>query len=188
MIRSAIAFGLDGLAFTDHQLLVPPEQLAELNKTYAPFRVFSGIEIHTVEEEDFLVIGVSDPGLSDRNWLYAELFAFVRERGGFLVLAHPFRFRDTIRVDIETHRPDAIEVASTNIDPATEPRIRKAIEHVGCAPFHASDAHQSDRVGMFYVDVQGVPQTNAELVELLRKGAYTCGLMADRVAALRASK
>jgi predicted metal-dependent phosphoesterase TrpH len=188
MIRAAIGFGLDGLAFTDHQLLVPPDRLAELNKIHAPFRIFSGIEIHTIEEEDILAIGVSDPDLGGRNWLYAELYDFVRARDGFLALAHPFRFHDTIRVDVESRRPDAIEVASTNIDPMTEPRIRAAIEHLKSTPLHASDAHQADRVGMFYVDVQGAPQTDRELVALLKKGAYSCELMPDRVTQLRAGR
>jgi predicted metal-dependent phosphoesterase TrpH len=188
ILRAAAGFGLDALAFTDHQTLVPPERLAELNRIHEPFRIFSGIEIHTFEEEDILVIGVSDPALGGRDWLYAELFDFARARGAFLALAHPFRFHDSIRVDIETRRPDAIEVASTNIEPATEPRVRDVIARLGCHTLHASDAHQADRVGMFYVNVSGSPRTDSELAELLRRGSFTCELMAERVAELRAAK
>ncbi len=188
IIRAAAGFGLDALAFTDHQQLVPPDRLAELNRIHEPFRIFSGIEIHTLEEEDILVIGVSDPALGGRDWLYAELYDFGRAHGAFLALAHPFRFHDTIRVDIETHRLDAIEVASTNMDPAIEPRVRKAIAQLGCRALHSSDAHQADRVGMFYVNVAGSPRTDAELAGLLRAGSFTCEQMPDRVAALRAER
>jgi histidinol phosphatase-like PHP family hydrolase len=186
IVCAAMRFGLDGLAFTDHQQLVPPNRLAELNRLYAPFRIFSGIEIHTIEEEDILVIGVGDPGLGDRDWSYAELHDFALARDGFIVLAHPFRFHDTIRVDIETRRPDAIEIASTNIDPSTEPRISRVIEILSSRSIYASDAHQADHVGLFYVDVKGTPRTDSELTRLLRGGDYTCEVMAKRIAALTA--
>jgi histidinol phosphatase-like PHP family hydrolase len=45
MIQAALACGLDGLAFTDHHRLVSPARLEELNRAYASFRVFCGIEI-----------------------------------------------------------------------------------------------------------------------------------------------
>jgi predicted metal-dependent phosphoesterase TrpH len=188
IIRAAARFGLDALAFTDHQQLVSLDRVAQLNRIHDPFRIFSGIEVHTLEEEDLLVIGVSDPALGGRDWLYAELYDFARSRNAFLALAHPFRFHDTIRVDIETRRPDAIEVASTNIDPAAEPRVHKMIARLGCHALHASDAHQADRVGMFYVNVTGSPATDAELAELLRRGSFTCERMEARVLELRAEK
>ncbi|MBE9507716.1 MAG: PHP domain-containing protein, partial [Chloroflexi bacterium] len=89
IIRAAIAYGLGGLAFTDHQRLVPPERLAELNRRYAPFRVFGGIEITLLDGEDMLVLGVHDRELEARDWNYQDLFGFVREQNGFLALAHP---------------------------------------------------------------------------------------------------
>ncbi len=62
-IRAAIAAGLDGIAFTDHHRLVNPQRLEQLRQRYAPFKIYTGIEI-TANKEDWLVFGVvrSAPG------------------------------------------------------------------------------------------------------------------------------
>lgn len=184
MIQAAIAYGLDGLAFTDHHCLIPPERLAELNRKYAPFRLFGGIEIAVVEGEDVLVLGVHDAMLEAREWTYSDLFAFVRAREGFLVLAHPFRFRDVINVDIEACPPDAIEIHSRNIGVCDEPQIVITLERLGLRPLCNSDAHIADHVGIYYNRLERVPQDEAELLEILRAGAYSCCGMDDRIAAV----
>ncbi len=186
IIRAAIGFGLDALAFSDHQLLVPPERLAELNAKFAPFRIFSGIEIHTVEEEDVLVIGVSDPRIEKRAWTYPALFDFVRDRAGFLAVAHPFRYRDTVNLDFQERVPDALEVSSFNIRPEREPLIRSLAERLGCRLMCSSDAHSTDIVGICRLDVEGEPADNAALVRLLKGGRYRLDADAGRLAKVRA--
>ncbi|HSQ39581.1 MAG TPA: hypothetical protein VLM78_05425, partial [Anaerolineales bacterium] len=61
--------GLDALVITDHALLVPAEHIQALNRQYAPFRIFGGIEITVQEEEDLLVLGVHDPLLESLRWI-----------------------------------------------------------------------------------------------------------------------
>lgn len=186
IIRAAIGFGLDGMAFSDHQLLVPAARLAELNEQYAPFRIFSGIEIHTVEEEDVLVIGVNDPRLEKRAWAYPALYEFVRDRKGFLAVAHPFRYRDTVNIDFNGRVPDALEVSSFNIRPEREPLIRALAIQLGCGLICSSDAHSSNLVGVCRLALNGEPKDNAELVQLLRSGAYRLDADAERLAQARA--
>ena len=48
LIREGIRIGLDALVFTDHNRLVPPERLVELNEEFAPFRIFGGIEMRKI--------------------------------------------------------------------------------------------------------------------------------------------
>jgi histidinol phosphatase-like PHP family hydrolase len=184
MIRAAIAFGLDGLVFTDHHRLVPVDCLEELNRKYAPFRVFGGIEISVTEGEDVLVLGARDPVLETRRWSYPELFTFARERGGFLVLAHPFRYHDTIDIDVEQYPLNAIEVHSKNTGACDEPQIRAVSTCLGLLPLHNSDAHHADHVGIYYNRLTRVPRDERELIEILRKGDYTCHGMEERIAAL----
>jgi len=124
MIRAAIAVGLDGFFFTDHHRFIPPEKLLPLNQQFAPFRIFRGIEI-TCNGEDFLVLGVPDADLERTDWQYPDLHQFVRERNGFIVLAHPFRYRKIIAVDCETWRLDAVEICSANTPVAERDRIRE---------------------------------------------------------------
>jgi histidinol phosphatase-like PHP family hydrolase len=174
MIQSAIACGLDGLAFTDHHNLVPLGRLEALNHTYAPFRVFGGVEITVDEGEDLLVLGVHHAALESRDWPYPALYDFVRERGGFLILAHPFRFRGTIGLDLERFPPDAIEVRSKNTPVDGEVRICRTAERFGIHLICNSDAHQAKHVGMYYSHLKREPQDERELLGILRAGQYAC--------------
>ncbi len=166
MIRAAIAAGLDAIAFTDHDRLVPAERLAALNARYTPFRIFGGVEIGTLEEH-VLVFGVHDLILEQEGWSYAALHDFVREREGFLAIAHPFRFGE-LNVDLERFPPDALELRSRNTPPAAEPRIRALAARHRLALLCNSDAHRAPHVGSYYNTLPDRPGDEAELLELLR--------------------
>ena len=167
-IRAAMAAGLDGLAFTDHFKLVPQARLAELRRAYAPFRIFSGIEI-TAGQEDWLVLGLPDPRLERKDWDYPALWSFVRGQGGFIVLAHPFRYGSIIHADLALYPPDGIEVRSNNTPRQREDEIRELAERYGMVPFSNSDAHSNSMIGAFWNDLPGEPAGDRELLETLRR-------------------
>jgi hypothetical protein len=162
-IQAAIAQGLDAIAFTDHHRLVPKNRLVQLNERYAPFKIFSGIEI-TADEEDWLVLGLSDPTLERWNWHYPDLAAFVRRLGGFIALAHPFRFADYIQVNINSLPPDGIEVRSVNTRSEREGEIRKIAARLHLAPLQNSDAHSTNPIGRYYNLLPDVNDGDAGLV------------------------
>jgi histidinol phosphatase-like PHP family hydrolase len=182
MARAAVDYGLDGLAFTDHHRLAPLDRLEALNRKYAPLRVFGGIEISVIEGEDVLVLGVRDSALETQKWSYPELFALVRQRGGFLILAHPFRYHDEITIDVETYPPDAIEVHSKNTGACDEPRIRAVLKHLGLRPLCNSDAHTAEHVGIYHNRLSRAPRDEGELIQILKAGDYTCIGMGERIA------
>jgi len=173
VIQAAISRGLDGLAFTDHNRLVPPQRIVELCQKYAPFRVFSGIEINA-SGEDILVLGLDDPALETRSWSYRELYHFVRQHCGFIVLAHPFRFHNAIGVDIETYRPDGIEVRSTNIRTRHIARIRALAKRLDLPLLCNSDAHRARDVGAYYNILSRTPRDDSDLVSILMDRDYRC--------------
>ncbi len=174
MIKAAIAVGLDGLVFTDHDRLAPPTRLCELNAQYAPFHIFGGIEISLEEGEHVLVLGLQAPELQNQRWTYPELYGFIRRREGFLALNHPFRYRTSLRIDITRHPPDAIELYSHNTPLAAEDQIRQLASHLGLRVLANSDAHQTDRLGDYYNQLATQPANDRELVEALRQGRYSC--------------
>lgn len=178
MIRTAIRRGLGGLAFTDHHRLVPPRRIAELCKSYAPFRVFGGIEIN-VSGEDMLVLGLHDLALETQVWTYPKLHSFVRQRGGFIALAHPFRFHDTINVDVETYRPDGIEIRSMNIKTEHEVRIRALAERLDLPLLCNSDAHRAEDVGVYYNVLPHAPRDEQDLVSVLKAGGINAAAWQD---------
>jgi predicted metal-dependent phosphoesterase TrpH len=172
-IRAAIDSGLDALVFTDHHRLISSERLQQLNEKYAPFRIFGGIEI-AADGEDMLVLGVQDPALESRLWTYPALHAFVRARGGFIALAHPFRWHSTVTLDLERLAPDAIEVRSSNTPPDAEGRIRDIASRLGIPVLCNSDAHRTGQFGVHYNMLERPPADEQDLVAMLRSGQFTC--------------
>ena len=172
MIRAAIEADLDGLVISDHDRLVPREQLTYLNGKYAPFRVFGGVEV-TTRGEHILVLGVRDPDIERGYWRYPDLHRFVTERQGFLALAHPYRFNPhQIGVDVERYPPHALEVCSRNTPRSAEPRIRELGEELKALLLSNSDAHHASDVGGYYNELDREPQDIEALVTMLKEGAY----------------
>ncbi|MDD4734631.1 MAG: PHP domain-containing protein [Kiritimatiellae bacterium] len=171
MIQAARDAGLDGMVISDHDRLVARGELMRLRERYAPFRLFTGIEVSTVEGEHVLVLGLPDQRLESKAWSYARLHAFVRAAGAFLILAHPYRFQDLV-IDVEGLPPDAVELRSGNIRDELRPRIRALIERIGCATVYCSDAHHVDRVGYGFIELDKPVVTDQELLEVLKAGAF----------------
>jgi histidinol phosphatase-like PHP family hydrolase len=178
LIRRAIAGGLGGVAFTDHNRLPPPGRLAELNKKFSPFRIFTGIEINvltTAGWQDFLAIGVDDPILEYEDWTCASLVKWVRRNNGWIALAHPFRYRPDMPREIIDNPPDALEMYSTNIDPKLSSRILATAKEWGCQVIGTSDAHTLDEVGYRTISLSQPVASDAELIVQLKKGAFQVG-------------
>jgi len=172
MILAAVDRGLDGLVISDHDRLVPTEDLAYLNAKYAPFRIFGGIEI-TTRGEHVLVLGVQDEALEDRWWAYPDLHTFVQERGGFLALAHPFRFNPRrLEVDIERFPTHALELYSHNTPQRAEARIREMAAQLDVSLLSNSDAHHSSEIGSYYNVLDREPDDIGALVRVLKEGAF----------------
>jgi hypothetical protein len=174
MARGAIANGLDAMVITDHQKHLPEARAAELNAQFAPLRIFSGIEVAVVEGEEFVVLGVHEAALEAEVIPAERLFEIARGQGGFIILAHPYRYRETVDVDLESLRPDAIELHSISIAGSDEERIAALIRRAGARAVTDSDAHRAEYVGLFHNVVRGEPADERELIALLKAGAYEC--------------
>jgi PHP family Zn ribbon phosphoesterase len=173
-IRAAIDSGLDAIVFTDHHRLISSERLRQLNEKYAPFKIFGGVEITTADGEDVLVLGVQDPARESVSWSYPALHAFVRARGGFMALAHPFRWHPTVALEVERLVPDAIEVRSVNTPSNAEGRIRDIAARLGIPVLCNSDAHNTGPLGMYFNALERSPADEQDLVGLLRSGRFSC--------------
>ena len=141
--------------------------MAALNRQYAPFRIFGGVEV-SLPEEHVVVLGVQDHALESLDWNYEALWRFVRQQGGFMTLAHPFRFHDYIGVPVERYPPDAIEVYSINTAARNEKRIRAIAERLGIRLLSDSDSHTTRTIGMFFNRVAQEAATDAALIAALR--------------------
>ncbi|MCX5727262.1 MAG: PHP domain-containing protein [Nitrospirae bacterium] len=171
-IRAAVDAGLDAIAFTDHGQLHPAQEMARLNEEFAPLRILDGIEL-TIASEDIIVLGVTDPALATESWTWPRLHDFVREHGGFLAVAHPFRYRSEIAVDIQGFPPDAIEVYSSNTPRAVAGQILEVARRMRIPVLCDSDAHDSTQLGRYYNLLDEAPHGDLEIFALLRQGAFT---------------
>lgn len=181
-IESAIKYGLGGIVITDHNKNVPKEHLADLNKKYAPFKIFSGIEI-TIKDnsEDVLVIGIHENILEQKKWRYDELYKFIREKEGFITLAHPYRYSNDIKINIDEYIPDAIEIHSTNIGHCDEALIRQTANRLGARLVANSDAHNNIHIGIYHNDFFEDIESDKDLIRELKAGRYKIGYDIERI-------
>lgn len=181
-IESAIKHGLDAIVFTDHNKLVPEEHLEELNRKYHPFKIFGGIEIRTEPNgDDVLVIGVKDKALEEQKWTYESLYGFVKAKGGFIALCHPYRYSNTVNIDIATFVPDAIEINSTNIGNCDFGLIKTLAQRLGSKLIGNSDGHNYLHTGIFYNVIEATAQTEEELAKALLEQNIGIGKEEERI-------
>jgi len=172
-IRAAIAAGLEAIFFTDHHRFIPLERLEILNREYAPFRVFGGIEV-TSQGEDFILLGGREARLEVPDWPYSELHAWARANNAFIALAHPFRYHEGVQVDLERFPPDAIEVYSPNIRASSETHIRELAAHLNLPVLCNSDAHTSQRLGQYFNILEQSVFEEQDLFFMLKAGRFSC--------------
>jgi predicted metal-dependent phosphoesterase TrpH len=173
-IEAALAAGLDALVFADHDTLFPLARIHDFNQKYAPFRIFSGIEMSVIGGEHLLVLGVHDEVLERRRWRYPELYAFIREQGGFIALNHPFRFNPEIEIEHEHFPPDAVEGFSNNITNTLQRRISHLAETLGVPILSNSDAHHKSGIGGYYNKLSRMPADEQDLIAILKAGDFRC--------------
>ena len=182
MVTMARLRGLDGVAVTDHWHHLSAADRDRLQRGGGPIRVFRGAEIAVREQpgaefEDVLVItDVPCPELyapgPDHPGRVAE---FAMQTGALTILAHPFRYQDGIAFDLGRFCPDAVEIASQNVDPRGHDRIVALAERWGMRLVAASDAHHTREVGLFYVELDEAAGSEIELAQAIRSGAFALG-------------
>jgi len=96
----------------------------------------------------------------------------MRERGGYLILCHPFRYRPELTVDVDRFPPDAIEVHSRNTPDKEEKRIRAIAGRTGAMLLSSSDAHRASSVGAFFNRFREDTPSMPALLAALRSGAF----------------
>jgi len=186
MIAAAKAAGLDAVVLTDHGRLAPHFHLAELNRLHHPFRIFPGIEIEC-QDEHVVVVGVEDGALEREGWTYRGLHAFVERAGGFLFVAHPFRYHDYINVEVDAFPPGGVEINSSNMGEVDARRMDEFLERTGLPGLCNSDAHSAEYVGLYHNVLERPAADAVDLVRILKARRFSCRRMRGRIEELRES-
>jgi len=182
MVRAAKARGLDGLVISDHHHHLTDAERRALQRAVPGIRVFRGTEIgvgrihgRDAEWEDLVVVsGVPCPHVASVPADQVDrLGDFVRRSGALTILAHPFRYHEGIAFDLDRFTPDAVEIASLNVDAADHDRIAELAARHGMRLVSNSDTHHTNEVALFYVDLDDEVDSELELADAIRRGAFT---------------
>lgn len=173
-LAAAVAAGLDAVAVTDHHSLSTPREREVWRELFPGLLVMPGIEITLdAEYEDILVIGLDDPELARGSWSWSDLRAFVRDRGGLSILAHPMRFSPEIGIDIENEPPDAMEAWSSNVTAKQGARVRSLARLLQIPVVANSDAHWTADVGRWANVLAERVETVEGVTAAIREGRFT---------------
>ncbi len=178
-VQSAIGRGIDAMFITEHMRLFPQEKIDALNKKYAPFQIFQGIEV-TVRGsswDDFVVLGVHDKAIEGENWTYKDLWKFVKARGGAIILAHPYRYSDKVEPGIYEYKPDAVEVLSSNIGSYKYEKRLALAKELGLPVVTNSDSHHVSTTGCYSNIFPDDSWSEEIILENLLSGKFESGKM-----------
>lgn len=175
MVRAAVEKGVAGLVLTEHDLLWPRSELAKLQSKYEEIRLYRGMEVTSLRGDHFLVYGLSDYSEIHFGMEEARLLRTVKETGGAIILAHPFRYTNDLPEAIFNNPPHAIESQSCNIDPGLHPKILKLATQLGVAVTAASDGHSVENVGRYLTRFPQLPADEQQLAQLIRAAYFTIG-------------
>ncbi len=187
LVQAACKKGLDGVCITDHDFCWDPRELAKLYSE-SGVQVYSGIELSTPVGE-ILVYGVHQSLLHLRGDL-PKLALRVKELGGVMVVAHPFRIefglsmlsreeRGMKAIDVEEmckrsvfSYADTLEIYNGRSSWREIKAAQKAAEILNKKGTGGSDAHSTLSVGAC-VTVFDYPIVNeTQLITQLRNGSY----------------
>lgn len=179
-IREAIEAGLGAIALTDHNNMITAPDIARLRQQFAPFPIYQGVE-RNVADEEFVVLGVEDPDISTVAPAdYPAFHAFVRARGGFLFIAHPFRYHDSVKTDLLNYPVDAVEGYSSNLAREKWPLAAQLAQQLGVPLLSNSDSHRAGLMGQFCNELIRPAATPGELFAMLRGFQFQAAARPDQ--------
>lgn len=173
-IKAAVDAGVDVVFITEHEKLFPQNEIDVLQEKFPQIRIYQGIEV-TVRDnsyDDFLVLGVHDKGIEKGNWTYRALHNYVMQRGGAIILAHPYRFSDEVNQEVWKFAPSAVEVLSSNIGSYGYERRKILAEELGCPIVTNSDSHIVDNTGCFTNEFSWECYDEAMIIDALCDGSF----------------
>lgn len=183
-VEAAIAAGLDGIVITEHGVIWGADEIEELRKDFPGFTILRGVEITVASGDDFLVYGVLEPDLLYQHMPARKLLETVAEKGGFVALAHPYRYFDYVAPEVYDGLLNAVEIMSSNIRRYAHDRIRQLAEELQVPVIAGSDGHAPTTIGMFATKFEAEIRNEAELVAALHSGRYTLHKNQEKIDAM----
>jgi len=168
LARLARSRGLDAICLTEHDRAWPEDELREL-RGRTGFPIFSGVEL-TTDIGHILAFGLA--GTTGYSAIGREVHQAALECGAILFLAHPAR-DGLLTVSHETVEYFASVEAINGSDSRLQNMAASGLAHGFRLPgIGGSDAHTPAEAGRAATRFTRRIETQAELLEALRAGAY----------------
>lgn len=180
MIESAMKNGIEGLVFTEHNVMWRNDEIKELQQKYPTVKLFSGIE-YTVkwdngqDREDILIYGVDEKVIVDQILKltdFYDIYNAVNKMDGTCIIAHPFRYHDKVPNSILEGYIDGIEAYSSNISEDMRRRAKILSSKNNKVITAATDGHSVDKIGMYACDFFEDIKDEKHLAQQLKAGRY----------------
>ncbi|MEW5745978.1 MAG: PHP domain-containing protein [Nitrospirota bacterium] len=173
-IERAIEVGLDGIAFTEHNSYEASEPVERLKERYRDrISIFRGAEYATAEghvllfgirDDRFLGIGEAAP--------VREVVRFVTDRGGIVIVPHPYREWSLMRADLGSlNGICAIEAYNHHNNRTENDKAMRAARVLQLPTTGGSDSHAREEVGGCYTEFFMLV-THHNFIDALRGGRY----------------
>ena len=182
LVAQAKACGLDAVCLTEHGN-TQPAGVVDLGRRH-DFLVIPGIEAGT-DLGDILIFGV--PWFPRELTRAAELIAYVHDRGGVAIAAHPFRYHLSQKPWLRRPKPISLDQAAERkifrlVDAfeavngfATAADVEFCQELARLTGFRAtggSDAHAVQEVGLCATLFERPIRSEADLIAEIRAGRF----------------
>jgi predicted metal-dependent phosphoesterase TrpH len=180
LVQQARRLKLDGICLTEHQILWDPREIDELARE-GGIKIFRGNE-YTTNQGDVLVFGFYED--IKELLLIQQLRDKVKEAGGFMIAAHPFRGFKTfgigqLQMTVEQackrkvfEYVDAIEILNGKLSEEENDMARKVAEKLGLPGTAGSDAHRIDEIAIAITVFENDIRDEDELVAALHAGRF----------------
>lgn len=195
MARAHKAAGYDGIFVTDHffnantavprdlpweervdRFFLGYEHAKEVGDEIG-LKVWFGLE-YTVYNADLLIYNISKEFMKENEQLLMhtderECFRTIRESGGFIVHAHPFRYDPYIHhISLYPHDVDAVEVINASHDPRNlyNERAKLYADSYGLVKTGGSDSHHLNKLFGGGINVPEPINCPEDYLRLLREG------------------
>ncbi len=160
--QEMIAAGYDAMYITEHDVVWPDDELAQLQAEYEQIKIFPGVELNIGCKSMYhvVVLGTNDPQYTlMKN--EGDVVEKAREEGHLTVLAHPWVYEEGAEKLWSGPFPDAMEgLSNKGAGNISDQQIAEAIKRWPVRPLvNTSDTHPLSHINRFWIE------TNRPLVE-----------------------
>jgi predicted metal-dependent phosphoesterase TrpH len=156
---------IKAVAITDHNRVEGYSKVKQLASAYSDILIIPGVEIATFEG-DLIVLGVAE--LPPQPWTVGNVIDFAKERGGIIIVAHPYRAYGLGDL-AKNYSVDAIEVLNGALPTQLNKMAENLAKEMGLPGVAGSDAHNSGELWSVYTEVQASSDVD-EILKSIKKG------------------